>query len=223
MAHHPFPWLLRETDYFSPLSAPPSQVFSSPLLSFFPSLAPSGWLFHLFMLLLCLIQRRRKNSVCFILTQNTAAERGCDEDFGHMAYNQLKVSQYAYLGMAGLCFKQRSELCSFHLQKHWTGLRGALKCRGGESSHSCCPLSKEDRPGCRHVCMPAFATQLPWGPAGHEIYTEQKSLELSDNIYTTKLFITMSFFVTSSHWPAETKETSVMIHLILNILSDSTT
>lgn len=224
MAHHPFPWLLRETAISRPFLLLPLSSFL-PLSCLFSSLVPSGCFFHPFMLLLCLIWRRRKNPVCFSLTQTTETERETvrDEDFGHRVHTQLMVSQHASLGNAGLYFKQRFKLCSFHFQKAWTGLQGALKSRGGESSYSYCPLRREDRPVCRHVCMPAFATQLPWGPTGHEIYTEQKSVELSDNIYTTRLFITMSCFVTSSLWPAEAKETSVTIHLILNILSDFTT
>lgn len=150
-------------------------------------------------------------------------ERTCDEDFGHVAHNQVRVSQYTPLGMARLYFKQRFKLCSFHFQRAWMGLWGALKSRGGESSHSCRPQCREDRPGCGHVCTPVFATQLPLGSTGHEIYTVQKSPELSDNIYTARLFITMGFFVTSSCWLAEAKETSVTIHFIFKYLLRFTT
>lgn len=130
----------------------------------------------------------------------------------------MRVSQYAPLGMARLYFKQRSKLCSFHFQRARMGLWGALKSRGGKSSHSCCLLCREDGPGCGCVCTPAFATQLPLGATGHEIYVVQKSLQLSDNIYTTMLFMTMGCFVTSSRWLAEAKEPSVTIHLIFKYL-----
>lgn len=66
--------------------------------------------------------------------------------------------------------------------------------------------------------MPLFATQLPSGATGREIYAAQKSPELSDNIYTTRLFITVGFFVTSSHWLADAKETTVTINLIFKDL-----
>lgn len=68
------------------------------------------------------------------------------------------------------------------------------------------------------VCTPARATQLPLGATGHESYRALKSLELSDDIYTTRLFITMGFFVASSCWLVEAKETSVTIHLIFKSL-----
>lgn len=85
------------------------------------------------------------------------------EGLGHVAHDQVRVPQYAPLGMSRLYFKQRSKRCSFHFQRAWTGLWGALKSRQGESLHSCSPMRGEDRSGCGRVCPPAVATQLPLG------------------------------------------------------------
>lgn len=46
----------------------------------------------------------------------------------------------------------------------------------------------------------------------------QKSLELSDNIFTNKLFITMELFDTSSPWLEDVEESSVTIQLIFKYL-----
>lgn len=46
----------------------------------------------------------------------------------------------------------------------------------------------------------------------------QKRLELSDNIFTNKLFITMDLFDTSSPWLEDAEESSVTIQLIFKYL-----
>lgn len=63
-------------------------------------------------------------------TQNTAAERARAEDFGHVAHSQGRVSQHAPLGTAGLYFKQRPKLRSFHFQRAWRRSLGSSEVQG---------------------------------------------------------------------------------------------
>lgn len=81
-------------------------------------------------------------------------------------------SQGTPFGMAGLYFKHKAKLCSFHFQRAWAGLWGALKSKGGASWHSCW------QPGCGHICTLVFATQLPGEQMGHDTCMVQKSPDL---------------------------------------------
>lgn len=210
----PIPLTVERDSYFSLIFSSPSQSLSLSLsfVFLFFSLVSS--------ISSCLFCGSFKGEGRILLSSawhKIPQQREChDEGFSHVAHNEVRVSQYILLGVVSLYFKPRSKLCSFHFQRAWMVSWGALRSRGGESSHSFC--RHEERPGCGHVCMPAFATQLPWGATGHEICTAQKSPELSDNIYTTRLFITMGFSVASAHWLVEAKEASVIIHLIFKYL-----
>lgn len=110
-----------------------------------------------------LSKEKEKILLLYLKTKYHSREGARGEGFGHVAHSQVRVPQYAPLGMSRLYFKQRSKICSFHFQRAWTGLWGALKSRGSESLHSCSPMHGEDRSGCGCVCPPAVATQLLLG------------------------------------------------------------
>lgn len=140
----PIPLTVERASYFPSLSPSPSQSLSLSLsvsCFLFSSLVSGtkdvGCVFHLSLPLLWLFQRWGKK-IWFDSTWHKILQqkRAHGEGFGHVACSQVRVPQYAPSDMARLYFKQRSELCSFHFQRAWMGLWGALKSRGGESLHS---------------------------------------------------------------------------------------
>lgn len=175
----PIPLTVERASYFSSLSPSPSQSPSLFLVFFLFT-----WFLGLKMLVvssisLCLFYdsfKGKGKKISFDSTWHKILQqrRAHGEGFGQVARSQVRVPQYAPSDMARLYFKQRSELCSFHFQRAWMGLWGALKSRGGESLHSCSPMPGETGLAVDVSACLWFPLSCPWEHSAWDLHKKCK-------------------------------------------------
>lgn len=170
----------------------------------FVSLDSSGCFFHLSMLPLQLFQSRRKNPACFSLTQNTAAKRACDEDFVHVAHTKWGGPRVLLLLWLGCILSIRPNSAHFPFKEPERAFGELWSPREEKAGIHADSWVESTGLAVDVSARPCWPPGCPGEQAGQETCVAQKNLDLNDNIYTIRLFITSS--VTSSWWLAEAAE-----------------